>query len=134
MTQAARARRAWGPAVQRASAGARHAGALFEKHQTGIADGIVRESGALRPFAEFQTSKGAAEERYEAAALTAALFGVILRSVQDRLSFSRRRSVAALGVIAPFNVPMVPALQAVAPTLERRRWTDDPGYRPTPGR
>ncbi|MFF4259322.1 aldehyde dehydrogenase family protein [Streptomyces sp. NPDC001663] len=118
VTQAARAQRAWAalPYIERAQV-LRRAAALFEKHQAEIADWIVRESGALRPFADFQTSNGAAEECYEAAALAAAPFGEVLRSVEDRLSFSRRRPVGVVGVIAPFNAPMVLAMRAVAPAL-----------------
>ncbi|WP_330351245.1 aldehyde dehydrogenase family protein [Streptomyces sp. NBC_00582] len=116
--QAAAAQRAWAalPYIERAQV-LRRAGALFEKYQAEIADWIVRESGALRPFAEFQTSNGAAEECYEAAGLAAAPFGEVLRSVEDRLSFSRRRPVGVVGVISPFNAPMVLAMRAVAPAL-----------------
>ncbi|MFF4586038.1 aldehyde dehydrogenase family protein [Streptomyces sp. NPDC001388] len=118
VAQAAQAQRAWAalPYIERAQV-LRRAAALFERHQAEIADWIVRESGALRPFAEFQTSNGAAEECYEAAALAAAPFGEVLRSVEDRLSFSRRRPVGVVGVIAPFNAPMVLAMRAVAPAL-----------------
>ncbi|GAA3873836.1 benzaldehyde dehydrogenase [Streptomyces lacrimifluminis] len=118
VAQAAQAQRAWAavPYIERAQV-LRRAGALFEKHQAEIADWIVRESGALRPFADFQTSNGAAEECYESAALAAAPFGEVLRSVEDRLSFSRRRPVGVVGVISPFNAPMVLAMRAVAPAL-----------------
>ncbi|WP_371663444.1 aldehyde dehydrogenase family protein [Streptomyces sp. NBC_00280] len=118
VSQAVQAQRAWAavPYIERAQV-LRRAGALFEKHQAEIADWIVRESGALRPFAEFQTSNGAAEECYEAAALAAAPFGEVLRSVEDRLSFSRRRPVGVVGVISPFNAPMVLAMRALAPAL-----------------
>lgn len=118
VAQATQAQRAWSalPYNERARV-LRRAGALFEEHQAEIADWIVRESGALRPFAEFQTSNGAAEECYEAAALAAAPFGEVLRSVQDRLSFSRRKPVGVVGVISPFNAPMVLAMRALAAAL-----------------
>ncbi|WP_327698489.1 aldehyde dehydrogenase family protein [Streptomyces sp. NBC_00459] len=118
VAQAVQAQRAWAalPYTERAQV-LRRAGALFEKHRAEIADWVVRESGALRPFAEFQTSNGAAEECYEAAALAAAPFGEVLRSVEDRLSFSRRRPVGVVGVISPFNAPMVLAMRALAPAL-----------------
>ncbi|MFJ9377225.1 benzaldehyde dehydrogenase [Streptomyces sp. NPDC101455] len=95
----------------------RRAAALFEKYHAEIAEWIVRESGALRPFADIQTSMGAAEECHEAAALAAAPFGEVLRSVEDRLSFSRRRAVGVVGVISPFNAPMLLAMRALAPAL-----------------
>ncbi|WP_427918790.1 aldehyde dehydrogenase family protein [Streptomyces sp. cg40] len=118
VAQATRAQRSWAalPYSERAKV-LRRAGSLFEEHQAEIADWIVRESGALRPFAEFQTSNGASEECFEAAALSGAPFGEVLRSIEDRLSFSRRRPVGVVGVISPFNAPMVLAMRAVAPAL-----------------
>ncbi|KFG01803.1 benzaldehyde dehydrogenase [Streptomyces scabiei] len=116
--RAAQAQRDWAarPYVERAQV-LRRAARLFEEHQAEIAEWIVREAGTLRPFADFQTSNGAAEECYEAAALAAAPYGEVLRSVEDRLSFARRRPVGVVGVIAPFNAPMVLAMRAVAPAL-----------------
>ncbi|WP_406432395.1 benzaldehyde dehydrogenase [Streptomyces sp. NBC_00631] len=118
VAHAVRAQRAWAalPYVDRAQV-LRRAAALFERHQAEIAEWVVRESGALRPFAELQTSHGSAEECYEASALAAAPFGEVLRSVEDRLSFSRRRPVGVVGVISPFNAPLVLAMRAVAPAL-----------------
>ena len=92
-------------------------GPVFEDNQAEIADWIVRESGALRPFAEFQASNGAAEECNEAAALAAAPYGEVLRSMDERFSISRRYPVGVVGVIAPFNAPMVLAMRALAPAL-----------------
>ncbi|MFJ4199970.1 aldehyde dehydrogenase family protein [Streptomyces sviceus] len=116
--RAVRAQRDWAarPYVERARV-LRRAARLFEEHQAEIAEWIVRESGALWPFADFQTVNGAAEECYEAAALAAAPYGEVLRSIEDRLSFARRRPVGVVGVIAPFNAPMVLAMRAVAPAL-----------------
>ncbi|WOX07442.1 benzaldehyde dehydrogenase [Streptomyces sp. N50] len=116
--RAARAQRDWAarPYVERAQV-LRRAARLFEEHHAEIAEWIVRESGALRPFADFQTANGAAEECYEAAALAAAPYGEVLRSIEDRLSFARRRPVGVVGVISPFNAPMVLAMRAIAPAL-----------------
>ncbi|MGW1216006.1 benzaldehyde dehydrogenase [Streptomyces sp. NPDC002499] len=116
--RAVQAQREWAarPYIERAQV-LRRAARLFEEHHAEIAEWIVRESGALRPFADFQTSNGAAEECYEAAALAAAPYGEVLRSIEDRLSLSRRRPVGVVGVISPFNAPMVLAMRAVAPAL-----------------
>ncbi|MER7930124.1 aldehyde dehydrogenase family protein [Streptomyces sp. NPDC096057] len=118
VTHAEQAQRAWAaiPYVERAQV-LRRAAALFETHQTELSEWIMRESGALRPFADLQTSNGAAEECYEAAALASAPYGEVFRSVETRLSFSRRRPVGVVGVISPFNAPMVLAMRAVAPAL-----------------
>ncbi|WP_019074036.1 benzaldehyde dehydrogenase [Streptomyces hokutonensis] len=116
--RAVQAQRDWAarPYIERAQV-LRRAARLFEEHHAEIAEWIVRESGALRPFADFQTSNGAAEECYESAALAAAPYGEVLRSIEDRLSLSRRRPVGVVGVISPFNAPMVLAMRAVAPAL-----------------
>lgn len=116
--QAVTVQREWAalPYIERAQV-LRRAARVFEERHAEIAEWIVRESGAVGAFADFQTSNGAAEECYEAAALAAAPYGEVLRSVDSRLSFSRRRPVGVVGVISPFNAPMVLAMRAVAPAL-----------------
>jgi benzaldehyde dehydrogenase (NAD) len=59
----------------------------------------------------------ATTECYEASALPSYPYGQLLRSAQPRLSFSRRLPVGVVGVIAPFNVPLVLSIRAVAPAL-----------------
>jgi len=116
--RAAQAQRDWAtrPYSERAAV-LRRAGRLFEEHQTEIEDWLIRESGAIRPFAALQVTSGGADECHEAAALAAAPYGEILRSQQERFSFARRRPVGVVGVIAPFNVPIILAMRAVAPAL-----------------
>ena len=95
----------------------RQAGDLFVEHEDEIHDWLIRESGAIRPFAQFQTRGVAAEECWEAAALASHPIGEILRSNQPRLSLARRRPVGVVGVIAPFNAPIILAIRAIAPAL-----------------
>lgn len=114
---AARAQRDWAarPYDHRAEV-LRRAGDLFVEHADEIHEWLIRESGATRPFAAFQTSV-AADECREAAALAAAPYGRLLRSNQQRLSFVQRLPVGVVGVIAPFNVPIILAIRAIAPAL-----------------
>ncbi|MFF4630056.1 aldehyde dehydrogenase family protein [Streptomyces griseorubiginosus] len=116
--RAVQAQREWAarPYADRAAV-LRRAARLFEEHQQEIETWLVRESGAIRPFAALQVTLGGVEECYEAAALAAAPYGELLRSGLERLSFARRVPVGVVGVIAPFNVPLVLALRAVAPAL-----------------
>ncbi|MER6079300.1 aldehyde dehydrogenase family protein [Streptomyces sp. NPDC001833] len=116
--RAAQAQREWAvrPYTDRAAV-LRRAAALFERHQQEIETWLVRESGAIRPFATFQTLGGGADECHEAAALAAAPYGEVLRTAQRRLSFARRVPVGVVGVIAPFNAPLILAVRAVAPAL-----------------
>ena len=95
----------------------RRAGQLFIEHEDEIADWVMRESGAIRPFAQFQIRGEAAEECWEAAALASHPYGELLRSNQPRLSMARRLPVGVVGVIAPFNAPIILAIRAIAPAL-----------------
>jgi benzaldehyde dehydrogenase (NAD) len=116
--RAADAQRDWAarPHSERAAV-LRRAARLFEDHHEELETWLMRESGAIRPFAAFQTLGGGAEECHEAAGLAAAPYGELLRSGQQRLSFARRLPVGVVGVIAPFNAPVVLAVRAVAPAL-----------------
>ncbi|MEU0312869.1 benzaldehyde dehydrogenase [Nocardioides sp. NPDC006273] len=116
-SRAADAQRDWAaqPYAVRAAV-LRRAGQLFTEHAAEIADWLVRESGAIRPFAEFQTQV-AAEECFAAAALAAEPYGQLLRTAAPRLSMARRVPVGVAGVIAPFNAPIVLAIRAIAPAL-----------------
>jgi benzaldehyde dehydrogenase (NAD) len=92
----------------------RRAADLLAKHQVELEDWVVREAGLPRYFA---SALGAAEEFRQAAALASAPLGQVLPSVQPRLSFTRRRPLDVVGVIAPFNAPLILAARALAPAL-----------------
>ena len=92
----------------------RRAAELLVEHQVELEDWVVREAGLPRYFAG---ALGAAEEFHQAAALTSAPLGQVLPSAQPRLSFTRRRPVGVVGVIAPFNAPLMLAARALAPAL-----------------
>jgi benzaldehyde dehydrogenase (NAD) len=95
----------------------RRAAQLFLDQEEEIHDWLIRESGAIRPFAQFQTRAVGAEECWEAAALASYPYGQLLRSNQRRLSFSRRLPVGVVGVISPFNAPIILSIRAIAPAL-----------------
>ncbi|WP_409464247.1 aldehyde dehydrogenase family protein [Amycolatopsis sp. GA6-003] len=95
----------------------RRAARLFEDHGDEIDEWLVRESGATRAFAKFQTRAVAAEECHEAAALAAHPYGELLRSSQPRLSMARRVPAGVVGVISPFNAPVILSIRAIAPAL-----------------
>lgn len=115
---ASRAQREWAAMTyDRRAAVLRKAGDLFIEHEDEIHDWVIRESGAIRPFAQFQTRGVAAEECWEAAALASQPYGELMRSNQPRLSMARRLPVGVVGVIAPFNAPIILAIRAIAPAL-----------------
>jgi len=94
----------------------RRAAELFLEHTNEIADWASREAGIVRAGALGQGPAGA-EECFQAAELASMPYGEVLRSAQPRLSFSRRVPVGVVGVIAPFNAPIVLAIRALAPAL-----------------
>ena len=98
------------------SAVLRKAGQLFIDHAAELAEWIVRESGGIQPKADLELHV-AAEECFEAAAAASHPTGSILRSEMPRLSFSRRVPVGVVGVIAPFNFPLILSIRSVAPAL-----------------
>jgi benzaldehyde dehydrogenase (NAD) len=115
--RAVTAQRSWAAAPYEERARVlRRAGELIETHADEIVDWLARESGAIRPFGGFQVHTSAAE-CYEASALPSQPYGELLRTGQPRLSFARRLPVGVVGVIAPFNVPTILAIRAVAPAL-----------------
>ena len=98
------------------SAVLRKAGQLFLENADEFSDWIVRESGGIGPKAGLEIQI-ASEECFEAAALASHPTGEILRSEAPRLSFSRRVPAGVVGVIAPFNFPLILSIRSVAPAL-----------------
>ncbi|MEW2401096.1 benzaldehyde dehydrogenase [Streptomyces sp. NPDC046862] len=94
----------------------RRAGDLFTAHAEELRDWIVRESGSIPGKAEFELHV-AAQECYEAAALASRPAGQILPSEAPRLSYTRRVPAGVVGVISPFNAPLILSIRSVAPAL-----------------
>lgn len=111
------AQRAWAAAgYQERAAVLRRAGTLWEEHAAEIQDWIIRESGSISAKAQLEVHT-AAQECYEAASLASHPVGEVLRSEQPRLSYSERVPAGVVGVIAPFNFPLILAIRSVAPAL-----------------
>jgi benzaldehyde dehydrogenase (NAD) len=115
--RAAGAQRAWAaaPYPERAAV-LRRAAELFTRHGEEIQWWITREAGSVPGMAAHETAT-AAEECFEAAALASRPAGEVLPSAQPRLSLVRRVPAGVVGVIAPFNVPLILAIRSVAPAL-----------------
>jgi benzaldehyde dehydrogenase (NAD) len=114
---AADAQREWAAtSFEERAAVLRRAGALVEQHADELQQWIVRETGAVPGLAQFAVGV-AAQECYEAAALASRPLGEILPTNQPRLSLLRRVPVGVVGVISPFNVPLILSIRSVAPAL-----------------
>ncbi len=94
----------------------RKAAQLWATHAEEIAWWNVREVGAIPGIVGFAIHT-AEQECYEAAALTSHSYGELLASEQPRLSMARRIPVGVVGVISPFNVPIILGIRSVAPAL-----------------
>ncbi|MPZ80210.1 MAG: aldehyde dehydrogenase family protein [Actinophytocola sp.] len=114
---AAAAQRDWAAAsfADRAAV-LRRAGALIEEHADELRGWVTRETGAVAGLAGFAVGV-AAQECYEAAALASRPPGEILPTAEPRLSLLRRVPVGVVGVISPFNVPLILSIRSVAPAL-----------------
>ena len=94
----------------------RKAGDLFGAHAGELREWLVRESGSIPGKADFELHV-AAQECYEAAALASRPAGQVLPTEAPRLSYTRRVPVGVVGVIAPFNAPLILSIRSVAPAL-----------------
>ncbi|MEU7555586.1 aldehyde dehydrogenase family protein [Streptomyces sp. NPDC044571] len=111
------ARHDWARAThQERAAVLRRAGDLFTAHADELREWLVRESGSIPGKADFELHV-AAQECYEAAALASRPAGQVLASEAPRLSFTRRVPAGVVGVVAPFNAPLILSVRSVAPAL-----------------
>jgi benzaldehyde dehydrogenase (NAD) len=94
----------------------RKAGDLWQENADEVRDWIVRETGAVPPKGDFEIGV-ATQECYEAAALPSRPYGELLPSLDGRLSMSRRVPAGVVGVISPFNFPLILSIRSVAPAL-----------------
>ncbi|HEX2042247.1 MAG TPA: aldehyde dehydrogenase family protein [Acidimicrobiales bacterium] len=115
--QAADAQRAWARvSYEERGRVLRRAGDLWESEAAHVQHWLVREAGSIAPKAGVETH-GASNECYEAAALASHPYGRLLPSAQPRLSLYRRLPAGVVGVISPFNFPLILSIRAVAPAL-----------------
>ncbi|GIF20095.1 benzaldehyde dehydrogenase (NAD) [Actinoplanes tereljensis] len=94
----------------------RRAAQLWAEHAEEITWWNVREVGAIPGMAGFAVHV-AEQECWEAAALPSRPYGTLVPSEEPRLSLTRRYPVGVVGVISPFNVPIILGIRSVAPAL-----------------
>ncbi len=94
----------------------RKAARWLEKNANEVTDWIVRETGSIPPKAGVEI-KVAIGELYEAAAMVLQPRGLLLPSEPQVTSIARRVPHGVVGVISPFNFPMILSIRAVAPAL-----------------
>ena len=104
------------PADERAAL-MRRAARLLEEQRESLLAAIIRETGGVPGKAHVELS-GTIDELYHSAALLIQPEGHVLPSADpSRLSLARRVPIGIVGVITPWNFPMVLAMRSVAPAL-----------------
>jgi len=94
----------------------RNAAAFLEANSAAITEWIIRETGSVAAKASFELSVVIGEIR-EAGAMITQPRGLVLPSEAGVTSLARRVPHGVVGVISPFNFPMILSIRAVAPAL-----------------
>jgi NAD-dependent aldehyde dehydrogenases len=111
------AQKAWAQTDPRTRAAIfRRAANLLQTHFDELVRWVVRETGGIVPKGELEIRE-AIELFSVAAAMPLESQGLVLPSPAGRLSYAKRVPHGVVGVISPFNVPLVLSLRAVAPAL-----------------
>jgi benzaldehyde dehydrogenase (NAD) len=94
----------------------RKAAAFFEREIGVIAPFVARETGALLVKGQLEVSQ-AVEILHAAAAMPLQPQGYVLPRVTGPFNFARRVPLGVVGVISPFNFPLILSIRSVAPAL-----------------
>src|SRR5262245_3969400 len=94
----------------------RKAARLLEDNQEELIPWIARETGGISPKAGFEIHM-VTEILYRSAAMCTEPQGLVLPSDPGRISLARRVPRGVVGVISPFNFPLILSARAVAPAL-----------------
>jgi len=115
---AAHAQRAWAalPIDERVAI-VRRAGELLELHRDEIATWMVRESGCIPPKAAVEISASIGQLEQTASLTSAQLEQELPSLTPGRTSTARRAPIGVVGVITPWNFPIVLAMRSVGPAL-----------------
>jgi benzaldehyde dehydrogenase (NAD) len=116
--RAAQAQPAWAATIGPARAAVlRKAAAVLQEHRAEFERWLVREGGAVPGKAAFEVDLTLGE-LWEAAALPTQPWGHLLApSEPGRESVARRVPLGVVGVISPWNFPLILSMRAVAPAL-----------------
>ncbi|WP_028223925.1 benzaldehyde dehydrogenase [Paraburkholderia ferrariae] len=111
------AQRAWAATPPRERAAVFHrAAAILQEHAGAAATLIARETGAILAKGEHEVRE-AIVLLQRAAAMPLEANGRVLPSAPGRLSIARQLPLGVIGVISPFNFPLVLSLRSAAPAL-----------------
>ncbi|KQS61306.1 benzaldehyde dehydrogenase [Rhizobium sp. Leaf371] len=89
---------------------------LLEENRSELIPWIMRESGAIYPKAGIEIGDGALFIRH-AASLATQPMGLLIPSIDERTSYAKRVPHGVVGVISPFNFPLVLSVRSIAAAL-----------------
>jgi benzaldehyde dehydrogenase (NAD) len=114
---ASQVQKGWSDTAPRARAAIfRRAAEVLSSNMDELASWVVRETGAILPKGQLEVRE-AAELLNIAAGMCLETQGVVLPSAAGRLSYAKRIPLGVVGVISPFNFPLILSMRAVAPAL-----------------
>ncbi|MEC5317571.1 benzaldehyde dehydrogenase [Brenneria populi subsp. brevivirga] len=117
VASASKAQRDWAAASPRERAAVLlRAAQILEVERDEIAALIARETGGIHAKGEMEITESVAR-LHKAAAIALEPQGEVLPSPSGRLSLARRVPIGVVGVISPFNFPLVLGFRSVAPAL-----------------
>jgi benzaldehyde dehydrogenase (NAD) len=115
---AARAQREWAATPMNTRVAiVRKAAELLERHRVEIAGWMVRESGCIPPKADVEISASIGQLDQAAALISHPLGHVLPSLTPGRTSVARRVPIGVVGVITPWNFPIVLAMRSLGPAL-----------------
>ncbi|WP_404405276.1 benzaldehyde dehydrogenase [Pelagibacterium halotolerans] len=115
--EARQAQRAWAKMLPTARAAILSKAAdLLEQNGAELIPWIIRESGSIQPKAGIEIEHGALFIRH-AANLAIQPMGLMLSGFDDRTNYAKRVPHGVVGVISPFNFPLVLSVRAIAAAL-----------------
>ncbi len=114
---AGQAQAAWaGLPVRRRAEVFRKAAAVFEREEEAMASLIARETGSVLSKARHEIHQ-AIDILYCAASMPLQPNGHLLPQMSGRFNFAQRVPLGVVGVISPFNFPLILSIRSVAPAL-----------------
>lgn len=95
----------------------RRAGEALDRHREEIIGWMVRESGCIQPKADVEITASIGQLEMAAALISHPLGHTLPSLTPGRTSMARRIPVGVVGVICPWNFPIVLAMRSVGPAL-----------------
>jgi benzaldehyde dehydrogenase (NAD) len=115
---AVKAQRAWAatPLSERIAI-VRRAGEILDRHREEIVGWLVRETGSVPPKADVEVTASIGQFEMAASITEAQLEQVLESAVPGRASTAHRQPLGVVGVITPWNFPLVLAMRSLGPAL-----------------